>query len=124
MEKEENHSKPPVSTPMIFEVFTFARPPDQVTELIKEKEVEISETKIDQQEQNDQLITKKELEKEEHKEYEKIKGQCRGTKCKHEESVSQRKKERELEKGVHKSSSRIQKKVEGAKGEEGDSAPN
>ncbi|CAH1442090.1 unnamed protein product [Lactuca virosa] len=44
LEKEVNYSKPPASTPMIFEVFDFTRPPDQVTEPIKEKEEESDES--------------------------------------------------------------------------------
>ncbi|CAI9296108.1 unnamed protein product [Lactuca saligna] len=40
LEKEETHLKPPMSTPMIFEVFDFTRTPDQVTKKVKEKEEE------------------------------------------------------------------------------------
>ena len=35
LEKEENHLKPLVSTPMIFKIVAFTRPTDQVTELIE-----------------------------------------------------------------------------------------
>ncbi|CAH1437538.1 unnamed protein product [Lactuca virosa] len=44
LEKEVNYSKPPVSTPMIFEVFAFTRPPNPVTEPIEEKEEESDES--------------------------------------------------------------------------------
>ncbi|CAH1424796.1 unnamed protein product [Lactuca virosa] len=38
LKEEVNHLKPPMSTPMIFEVFSFTRPPNQVTEIIEAKE--------------------------------------------------------------------------------------
>ena len=44
LEKEVNYSKPLVSTPMMFEVFAFTRPPNPITEAIEEKEVESDES--------------------------------------------------------------------------------
>lgn len=35
LEKKVNYSKPPVSTPMMFEVFAVTRPPNPITEMIK-----------------------------------------------------------------------------------------
>ncbi|CAI9281774.1 unnamed protein product [Lactuca saligna] len=43
LEKEEKHLKPPMSTPMIFEVFAFTKTPDQVTKRVEEKEEEYDE---------------------------------------------------------------------------------
>ncbi|CAI9287661.1 unnamed protein product [Lactuca saligna] len=43
LEKEENHSRPLMSTPMVFEVSAFTRPPDQVTKTVEEKEEEYDE---------------------------------------------------------------------------------
>ncbi|CAI9302154.1 unnamed protein product [Lactuca saligna] len=47
LEKEEKHLKPLMSTPMIFEVFAFTRPPDQVTKVVEEKEEEYDEPHFD-----------------------------------------------------------------------------
>ncbi|CAH1418256.1 unnamed protein product [Lactuca virosa] len=43
LEKKEKHLKPLMSMPMIFEVFAFTRPPDQVTKIVEEKEEEYDE---------------------------------------------------------------------------------
>ncbi|CAI9280201.1 unnamed protein product [Lactuca saligna] len=47
LEEEVNHSKPPFSTLMIFEVFAITRPPDQTLELIEEKEEESDESNFE-----------------------------------------------------------------------------
>ncbi|CAI9263143.1 unnamed protein product [Lactuca saligna] len=47
LEKEVNYSKPPVSTPMMFEVFDFTRPPNLVIEVIEEQDVESDESHFD-----------------------------------------------------------------------------